>query len=212
MSSGQIWAVAALIFGTKVINAVVFSQVNMVYMLDNRQRQQKTNQWCNTWLTLRQHFSLVHSEIHIKNHYICTLNNRKVTRGCDVTPEKHLTIIMSVKSCPQWSIKNILQMVNNHNYKRQWCNTSIHLTCSQWYIKTILRNIYSKSKNSVNIVYCNYKENTSSYNVITECNLPHSLPNVGIIFECLSETLKKHVICKILTFIRSTNTLKIQLH
>ena len=54
--------------------------------------------------------------------------------------------------------------------------------------------MYSKSQNNVNIVYCNYKENTSSYSVITERNLPHSLPNVGIIFECLSEPLKKHVI------------------
>ena len=39
-----------------------------------------------------------------------------------------------------------------------------------------------------------------------KCNLLHSLPNLGNIFNILFETLKKHVTCKILTFIRSTNT------
>jgi len=37
---------------------------------------------------------------------------------------------------------------------------------------------YSRSQNNVNVVYCNYKETNSSYNVIAECNSPQSLPNV----------------------------------
>ena len=70
--------------------------------------------------------------------------------------------------------------------------------------------MYSSSQNNVNVVYCNYKEITSSYSVNTKRNLPHSLLNLGnILSKCLFETLKKHVICKIVTVIRSTNTSKI---
>ena len=43
------------------------------------------------------------------------------------------------------------------------------------------------SQNNVNVMYCNYKEITSSYSVITKCNLPHSLPNVGIMFKMYFE-------------------------
>jgi len=53
-------------------------------------------------------------------------------------------------------------------------------------------------------VYCNYKAITSSYSVTTDRNLSHSMPNVAILFE----TLKKHVIFKIVTVIRSANTSK----
>ena len=48
-------------------------------------------------------------------------------------------------------------------------------------------------------MYCDYKEITSSYSVITERNLFHSLPNAGIIFK-LFVTLKKHVIFKIVSY------------
>ena len=43
--------------------------------------------------------------------------------------------------------------------------------------------MYSRSQNNVNVVYCNYKAITSSYSVIMEHYLPHSLLNVGIILE-----------------------------
>ena len=43
--------------------------------------------------------------------------------------------------------------------------------------------VYSRSQNNINVVYCNCKEITSSYSVIIERNLPHSLPNVGILFK-----------------------------
>ena len=44
------------------------------------------------------------------------------------------------------------------------------------------------SQSNVNVVYCYCKEITSNYNVITEIviterNMSHSLPNVGIIFK-----------------------------
>ena len=42
------------------------------------------------------------------------------------------------------------------------------------------KEMYSKSWNNA---YYNYKETTSSYNEITEINLPHNMPNIGIIFE-----------------------------
>ena len=42
---------------------------------------------------------------------------------------------------------------------------------------------YSRSQNNVNVVYCNYKETNSSYNVITKCNSFQSLPIVGNIFK-----------------------------
>ena len=42
---------------------------------------------------------------------------------------------------------------------------------------------YSRSQNNVNVVYCNYKETNSSYNVIAERNLPQSLHIVGNIFK-----------------------------
>ena len=47
------------------------------------------------------------------------------------------------------------------------------------------------------LVYCNYREITNSYSVITKRSFPHSLPNLGNILKGLLETLKKHVICKI---------------
>ena len=65
--------------------------------------------------------------------------------------------------------------------------------------------MYSRSQNNVNVVYCNYKEANSSYNVITKCNLPQSLV---IYLKCLFETLKKHVLFKIVAVVRSTNTSK----
>jgi len=40
-----------------------------------------------------------------------------------------------------------------------------------------------RSQNNVNIVYCNYKEITSSYSEITDRNLPQSMPNVATIFK-----------------------------
>ena len=43
--------------------------------------------------------------------------------------------------------------------------------------------IYSRSLNNVNVVYCNYKETNSNYNVISERNSPQSLPNVGNTFK-----------------------------
>ena len=43
--------------------------------------------------------------------------------------------------------------------------------------------MYSRSQNNFNVVYCNYKETNSSYNVIAERNSPQSLPNVGNIFK-----------------------------
>ena len=42
---------------------------------------------------------------------------------------------------------------------------------------------YRRSRNNVNVMYCNYKEITSSYSEITKRNLPHSLPNVGSMFK-----------------------------
>ena len=57
------------------------------------------------------------------------------------------------------------------------------------------------------VVYCNYKQITSSYIVITERNMSHSLPNVGL--NCLFKTLKKHVIFKIVTVIRLSNSSKL---
>ena len=67
---------------------------------------------------------------------------------------------------------------------------------------------YNRSQNNINVVvYCTYKENSyCSNSVNNEHNLPHSLPNT---LKCLFENLKKYVICKIVTLIRSTNTLKI---
>jgi len=43
--------------------------------------------------------------------------------------------------------------------------------------------MYSRSQNNVNVVYCNYKEITSSYREITDRNFPQSMPNVAIIFK-----------------------------
>ena len=58
-------------------------------------------------------------------------------------------------------------------------------------------------------MYCNYKETTSSYSVITECNLPHSLPKVGIIFKMFVWNFEEaYDVCKILKVIRLTNTSK----
>ena len=42
---------------------------------------------------------------------------------------------------------------------------------------------YSRSQNNVNVVYCNYKETNSSYNVIAKRNLPKTLLIVGNIFK-----------------------------
>ena len=42
---------------------------------------------------------------------------------------------------------------------------------------------YSRSQNNVNVVYCNYKEITSSYSEITGHNLLQTVPNVAIIFK-----------------------------
>jgi len=49
--------------------------------------------------------------------------------------------------------------------------------------QTLMIPIYSRSQNNVNVVYCNYKETNSNYNVIAERNLPQSLPNVDNIFK-----------------------------
>ena len=66
---------------------------------------------------------------------------------------------------------------------------------------------YSRSHNNVNVVYYNHKEITSSYSVIAECNLSHSLPDVSIIlFDTVN--FKEHVIFKIVTVIRPPNTSK----
>ena len=43
--------------------------------------------------------------------------------------------------------------------------------------------IYSMSQNSVNIVYCNYKEITGTYSIIIKCNFPHNIPIVSSIFK-----------------------------
>ena len=50
-------------------------------------------------------------------------------------------------------------------------------------LEVLIEVLYSRSQNNVNVVYCNYKETNSSYNVIAECNLPQSLPIVGNIFK-----------------------------
>ena len=50
-------------------------------------------------------------------------------------------------------------------------------------IYIILQLVYSRSQNNVNVVYCNYKEITSSYSEITDRNLPQSMPDVAIIFK-----------------------------
>ena len=42
--------------------------------------------------------------------------------------------------------------------------------------------LYSRSQNNVNVVYCNYKETNSSYNVIAKRNSPQTLLIVGNIF------------------------------
>ena len=68
---------------------------------------------------------------------------------------------------------------------------------------------YSRSQNNVNVVYCNYKETNSSYNVIAKRNLPQTLLIVGNILKYLLETLKKHVLFKIVAVVRSTNSPKI---
>ena len=49
--------------------------------------------------------------------------------------------------------------------------------------KLFLSVYYSRSQNNVNVVYCNYKETHSSYNVIAERNSPQSLPNVSNILK-----------------------------
>ena len=41
---------------------------------------------------------------------------------------------------------------------------------------------YSMSQNNVNVVYCNYKEITSSYSIITKCNFPHNMPVSYLMF------------------------------
>jgi len=38
---------------------------------------------------------------------------------------------------------------------------------------------YSRSQNNVNVVYCNYKETNSTYNVIAKRNSPQTLFIVG---------------------------------
>ena len=47
------------------------------------------------------------------------------------------------------------------------------------------KTIAEMSQININVVYCYYKEITSNYNynVITERNMSHSLPNVGIILK-----------------------------
>ena len=42
---------------------------------------------------------------------------------------------------------------------------------------------YSRSQNNVNVVYCNYKETNSSYNVIAKRSSPQTLLIVGNIFK-----------------------------
>ena len=42
---------------------------------------------------------------------------------------------------------------------------------------------YSRSQNNVNVVYCNYKETHSSYNVIAKRNSPQTLLIVGNLFK-----------------------------
>jgi len=43
--------------------------------------------------------------------------------------------------------------------------------------------MYSRSQNNVNVVYCNYKETNSGYNVIAKRNSPQTLLIVGNIFK-----------------------------
>ena len=42
---------------------------------------------------------------------------------------------------------------------------------------------YSRSQNNVNVVYCNYKGTSSSYNVIAKHNSPQTLFIIGSIFK-----------------------------
>ena len=74
---------------------------------------------------------------------------------------------------------------------------------------------YSRSQNNLNTVYCNYKEIT--------VKLPSVICFIAclmqvFILKCLFETLKRHVIFKIVTVIKSTsasnlnNTITVKLH
>jgi len=76
-------------------------------------------------------------------------------------------------------------------------------------LHTALWGSYSRSQNNVNVVYCNYKETNSSYNVIAKRNLPQSLPIVGntVYLKYLFETLKKHVLFKIVAVVSQINKL-----
>ena len=56
--------------------------------------------------------------------------------------------------------------IHNTNYQRIFCIA-----------------LYSRSQNNVNIVYCNYNETNSSYNVIAKRSSPQTLLIVGNIFK-----------------------------
>ena len=55
---------------------------------------------------------------------------------------------------------------------------------------------YSRSQNNVNLVYCNYKEITSSYSVNTKRNLPYSLPYFDYIFKMFVWNLEEACVIK----------------
>ena len=70
--------------------------------------------------------------------------------------------------------------------------------------------IYSRSQSNINwcIVITKKLQVVTSYSIITNHNLPQSMPNVGIIFK-MFVWKKKHEICKIVAVIRSANASKI---
>jgi len=60
---------------------------------------------------------------------------------------------------------------------------AVRQQCYKWFPYYSVACTYSRSQNNVNVVYCNYKEITSSYSEITDRNLSQSMPNVAIIYK-----------------------------
>jgi len=56
----------------------------------------------------------------------------------------------------------------------------LHSCCNTIYYFT-RKQLYTRSQNNVNLVFCNCKEITSCYSAITKCSLLHNWPNLGSI-------------------------------
>ena len=68
-------------------------------------------------------------------------------------------------------------------YSKCWsCNMHVYMDLDECLVIHECY-IYSRSQNNVNVVYCNYKETNSSYNVIAKRNSPQTLLIAGNIFK-----------------------------